>query len=399
MSDSLSTSTVSLYRGKDRPCGVPVAPVCVSAGVTREGSFGQVESLLGSRETTRTRHRRVGGRHDHHRSASPLGVGDQFTLGLPNSVVGGFTRHRGLEQKLGAKVFDRNKLVVGYDFACPLPRNVLALACNLLMQTRGLLLSSLVAVRSSLAGFRFTPRHPPLILSKFLTRFQCEPGRLEVVFGFGRGGDAGHTPIDPDRATAFGQRLIVSAYNEAGVPMPKRILVDTHRAWFGGEVAVPHNRETDSFESQSPILDREPITGVAEAGARTLGLERAFPFALERVQRLFLSVLRTSPQPVDPLTRDGQVATLDLATMAIFAGSDQMIPQPAATVPLIEQGSLSACTRAQPVVVAKHRGRGHKTNVSARSDIPWRQHIRQATINGRPYLPIAKASGISDGSR
>ena len=69
MSDVVNTSTGTFSRGQDRPGSVP-APTCLkSAGFAPEGTHTQPETCPVCRRAARAGHRRVGGRHQHHRSA------------------------------------------------------------------------------------------------------------------------------------------------------------------------------------------------------------------------------------------------------------------------------------------------------------------------------------------
>ncbi len=400
MSDSVNTNTLAFYRGKDRPCGVAVSPGGVTAGPAPENSFRQWESLLGSRETTRTRHRCVGGRHNHHRPASPRSGSDQFTFRCTDSVVGSFTRHRGLEQELGAEVFHRDQLVGGDDAARPLAGRVLALPGDFLVQPRSLSFRGLITPGTPASGFRFTPRHPPLVGDQFLCRCFRIFGALKVELGLGRGGDAGHTPVDTDRPRHLGQRLVEDAYDEAGVPVPESVPIHPIAGWLRRQLPRPHDRDQPTPRQPQPtIFEAEPVAGVFQARPRFLRvLEGASALARERAQRLGLRGHRAGGQPRQRGPRGSQILARQVSP-TVFARCHALVPNPAGPMPLAHQRTLGLRSRAQPIIVPQHRGCRHKTNVSGGSDISRTRHMHRATANGRPYLPIAKARGISGGSR
>ncbi len=403
MSDSLSTSQGSLSLGQNCSGSVAVASCGVTAGRAREDSFGQVESLLGSRETTRTCHCCVGGRHYHHTSARPRGVGKEFTFSLSDSVVACFTGHRGLEQELGTKIFDRDQLVPGNDFARPRPGGVLALAGHLLVQPSRLPFRVSVAPRACLSRCGFTPGHPALIFGELLRRFAREHGWLKVVFGFASRGDGGHTPVDTDRTVSLRPRRFVALHNERRVPVPKRITVDPNRGRLGGQVAVPDNRQRRALHIQAPILysepaDCEPVTGIPERGQVTFGFEGPFPFAAKRVQSLLLHVLRPSPQPVQTLPCRGQIFPADQPAASVVTRRHHLVPQPTRPMPFSIEHSNSGYARAQPVVVTQRLSHRHTPNLASRSD-NRREHRMDTTTSWRPFLPMAKARDISGGFR
>ncbi len=399
MSYSLSTSTAPLHRGQNCSGSVAVASCGVSAGRAREDSFGQFESLLGSRETTRTRHCCVGGRHNHHTSACPRSVGDQFTFGLSDSVVGCFTGHRGLEQELGTEVFDRDQLVSGDNVPRPRPGCVLALAGNLLMQPRRLPFRSPVAARACLSRCGFTSGHTALIFSEFLRRFAREHRWLKVELRLRSSGNGTDTPVDTDRTVSLRPRRFVALHNERRVPVPKRITVDPNRGRLGGQVAVPDNRQRRALHIQPPGLysepaDCEPVTGIPDRGQVTFGFEGPLSLAAKRVQGLLLHVLRPSRQPVQPFACRSQIFPADQPAISVVTRRHHLIPQPTRPVPLRFEHSNSGCARAQPVVVTQRLSHRHTPKLGEGSDIR-REHHMDTTTSRRPHLPMAKARGIS----
>ncbi len=408
MSDSVNVSTerpcgVSPCRGQDRPGGVSVSSVGVAAGPALESSLRQRHAVLGSRPALAARHRCVGGRHYHHRSACPQGVGNQFAFSLPGGVIGCLTRHRGLEQELGAEVFHRDQMVARHDAARPLPRRVLALPGDFLVHNGGLPLCLPIAARRFLAGFGFASGHAALVGDQFLCRCFGIFGCHEVELRLGAGGDGGHAPVDTDRAVDLGKRPVGDAYDEAGVPVPKRILVDAHAGWFGRQLPRPHHRDQPTPSQPQPtVLNAESVAGVFQTRQSFLRmLETAPALARERAKRLLLRGHRTGGQPRQRGTGRSQVLTADMRAAILARPSlcQALIPNPPGPIPLAHQRTLGLRWWAQPVVETQHRRYSHHTNIFDRSDNSRRRHMQQATANGHPYLPIAKARGISGGFR
>ncbi len=241
MSDSVNTNTLAFYRGKDRPYGVSVSPGSVTAGPAPENSFRQWESLLGSRKTTRTRHRCIGGRHNHHRPARPRSGSDQFTFRRTDSVVGSFTRHRGLEQKLGTEILHSDQPI----------------RCRLRV-SRG----------------------------------------FQIKLRLGSSGNAGNTPVDTRRTVHLAQRGIVDADHETSVPVAQRVLKHSNAGWFAGQLARPHHRDQPAAsQPQATVFETEPVTGVLQTRQSLLRvLEISSALTRERAQRLLLRGHRTLTQ-------------------------------------------------------------------------------------------------------
>ncbi len=405
MSDSVNVSTerprgVSSSRGQDRPGGVSVSSVGVSAGPAFESSLRQRQGCLGSRPAFAARHRCVGGRHNHHRSACPLTIGNQFAFGNAVGVIGCLARHRGQEQKLRAEVIDSDHLMGGDDLTSPLAGRVLALPGDFLVQSRGLLLSGLVSARRFLAGFGFTSDHAALIFRELACCGFRVPGNFEVELWFRGGSDRGHTPIDPDHALNFWQRLVAHSYNEAGVPVPERIPVHPNTGRFAGQFTRPHHRDQPAAsQTQTPVFEAETVTGVLQTRQSLLGMLEVSPaLTRERAQRLLLRGHRALRQPRHRGPRGSEVFTREECAV-VFTRRNTLVPNPSRPVPLGQQSPLRHGSGPKPVVVAKHRGCGHHTNIFNGSDISRRRHMHQATTNGRPYLPIAKTRSISGSSR
>ncbi len=405
MSDSVNVSTerpcgVSSSRGQDRPGGVSVSSGDVSTGPALESSLRQRQAVLGSRPALATRHRCVGGRHDHHRSPCPQGVGNQLAFSGPDGVVGCLTRHGGLEQKFGAEVLNCDHLMRGDDLTCPLAGCVLALPCDFLVYNGSLSLWLPIAVRGFLAGFGFTSGHPPLIFRELACGGFRVLGCREVELGIRSSSDSGYAPVDTDHAVNLRQRIVIHAYDEAGIPVAQGILKHPNAGWFAGQFPRPHDRDQPTpRQPQATVLEAETVTGVFQTRQSFLRvLEIAPALARERAQRLLLRGYRAGGQPRQRRTGRGQVLAADMCA-AILARRHALVPNPPGPVPLAHQRTLRERAGTQPVVVPKHRGCRHHTNITERSDNSRRRHMQQATANGHPYLPIAKARGISGGLR
>ncbi len=408
MSDSVNVSTerpcgVSPCRGQDRPGGVSVSSVGVSAGRALESSLRQRQAVLGSRPALAARHRCVGGRHYHHRSACPLGVSDQFAFSGPDGVIGCLTRHRGLEQKLGAEVFHRDQMIARHDAARPLAGRVLTLPGDFLVHDGSLLLCLPITARRFLAGFGFTSGHAALIFRELACGGFRVLGRFEVELWFRCGRDCGYAPVDTDCAINLSKWLIVDAYDEAGIPVPEAVLVDPHAGRFAGQFTRPHDRDQRAASQPQPtIFEAESVAGVFQTRQSFLRvLETAPALTSERAQRLLLWGHRAGGQPRQGAAGCSQVFAADMRAAILARPSlvRHLIPNPPGPMPLAHQRTLDLRSRAQPEVVPQHRGCRHKTSVTKRSDNSRRRHMQQATANGRPYLPIAEARGISGGFR
>src|SRR5664280_568986 len=103
MAEVVDTCTAPFCRGEDRPGSVRVPALDETAGRAHEGSFGQCEAGLGSRSATRTGHRGVGGRYQHHRSARPHATFDQGGLDAPIAASAALRAIVLLARNLGLK--------------------------------------------------------------------------------------------------------------------------------------------------------------------------------------------------------------------------------------------------------------------------------------------------------
>ncbi len=259
MSYVVNTSTVGIYRGQDRPGGVAVTVGGIPALVAPEDSVGEPEPLLGYREATRTRHRRVSGRHQHHPPARPHATLNKLTLGHTDRSISRFPSHRGPGQKQRPEVFNRDGVMGVDDPASPGPSGVDVLPRSLLVDLRRLPLGPLVTLRRRLSARPAATAQLPLRLGKFGGAPAAMPAEGKIEHGVGGRGGRGDAPVDPDRTVRVGRGLAVAAHHERGVPVPETVAVDTHAGGVRGKFAGPHHRYGDATGQAQPVIpDREP---------------------------------------------------------------------------------------------------------------------------------------------
>src|SRR5664280_2694727 len=80
--------------------------------------------------------------------------------------VGGLACHRGLGQKLGLEILDREQVVVGDDSVSPLQPIMAGLSTRLLVDLRCVSLRSLVALRLGVPAWPAPAGHLPLCLPR-----------------------------------------------------------------------------------------------------------------------------------------------------------------------------------------------------------------------------------------
>ena len=206
MSYSVSTGRVDTSPVQNDSGSISVAILDHSTEFADENPFRQQQARLGSRTATAARHRRVGGRHQHHLSTRPLGILDQRRFRCADGPVGRFTGHTGLRQKPRLEVFDRQHSMVGNDFGGPLTRSVLPLPGDRLIN----LGDNAFCVRGNL----WTPARRGHGLRRAIVRCRrasslearrpCS-GCGQVVRGIGGRRRGAHTPVDTDQLIAGGQ--------------------------------------------------------------------------------------------------------------------------------------------------------------------------------------------------
>ncbi len=314
----LDTCAAALCHSQNHSGSVPVPVVGESTVWAPESSFGEFESLLGSRETTRTRHSREGGLHQHHPPASPHTTLDQLPLRRTNRRISSLARHRRLRQELRPEVLHRYHSMAVDDLFRPHPRVVPSLPGHLLVQlryrTRGLLIpTGLRAARTAPS-----PGHPALCCGQ-LRRTTCAvPPVRQIERGVSRGRCGTHTPIDTDTPVGWRHMLDGAAHDERRVPIPERILGHPHTCRLGRQLPRPHHRNTDALrqhqttvcnlESATCVLQRQPsrLPGLEHWAPSSRDSERPTECVGVGSQHLLLGDLRTRPQPRAPCTCLGQ---------------------------------------------------------------------------------------------
>lgn len=367
MADVVNTSVAPFCHSQDHPGSVPVSVVGKAALPAQEGSFCEPESLLGSRETTRTRHRRVCGRDQHHLSTGPHGTLDQLPFQRPDRCIGGLPGHRRLGEELRREVLDRDQVVIVDDALHPGPPIMPGLASSLLLQGRRLLAGPLVSL-----GLRATPAavssgHLPLCFAEFGGAALTMPQIWQVELRMrGRGRD-GYTPIDADRTALIdrGGSDDFASHHEGCVPVPERIPVYSHTGRLARQLPRPHHWDHDALRKAQPtVAAGEPSGAVLERRKRLparLELRAPAAFLRERVlqrlriraQNLLLRNLRTLAQPGVVAAGIGQELSKPgerrLETALLLSHS--LVPQIAAAMPLRFERTFSHHARPEPIAV------------------------------------------------
>src|SRR5690625_235362 len=366
MSYTLNRSTAPLCRSQDRLGGVAVAVFDHSASSANEDAVSQQHAFLGSRSACVARHRRVGGLHQHHLPASPLGIFDQGSFDGPDRRVGGLAGHRRLGEKLGMEVLDGDGLVIRHDLLGPDAARVGVPALRGLGGLGRLALGALVALGLGVPPGSGATGHLPLRLGQLGRRALPVPDVRQVVGGVGRGRRGGHAPVDADSAVRWLRWLDFAAHDEAGVPVSERVLIDAGAGWVGRKLSGPDDRDAHTLRQAQPsVLDREAVAAVRQRrqalfalldpwASAAFHLERMVQRLGVRAQRLLLGVLGALAQPCGALPCFGQQLR-ELAERRPVPGPelvDGFVPQEAAAVPFLQQCALSRCAGAQAVRVA-----------------------------------------------
>src|SRR5882757_303199 len=349
--------------GQDHPGCVPVALSGMPALFAPEGPFGEPEPLLGSRKTTRTRHRGVCGRHQHHLPARPLAPFDQFPFGGANGGIGRFPRHTRARQESRPEVFHGDCLVVLDHGTRPLPRGVDVLPSGFLVQRGGLTPRPQVTLRRGLPASAAPASHPPLCPCKLGSTPLPVPPVGQVIGGISSGGGGAHAPINTDRTISLGNGSDVTAHNERGVPVPETIPIDPHARRCRRQLTRPDHRDTHpARQPQAVVADTETAHGVFQRRQCLLPrLKRGLAPTLNPVgivkrgsvgaQRLLLGHLRAIVEPHNArASRSEQLRQLaKRGPTPGFLLVNSLIPQKPAAVPLLEQRTFSLRAGAQPV--------------------------------------------------
>ena len=384
MSNSFSTGRVETRPVQNDSGSISITILDHSAGPANENPFRQQQAGLGSRTAAAARHRRVGGRHQHHLSARPLGIFNQHRFTRADGTVRSLTRHTRLGQKSWLEVLDRQHPVVGDDFSRPLARFVLPLPGDLLVQLGDSALRCDVTPRRRFGACRLAPSHCSLPTCQLCAGPLGVSRMRQVAFRVSCRRDCAHSPVDADGALAGGQRRVVTAHDEAGIPMPDAVTVDTNTARSRGQLARPdHRRAQAACQTKATVFHSESAFGVVQTGQRALaGLELTTPLTprplgAEVPQHLLLGHHRTVAQPLvlAPPARQRIVAHPLTRVVKPF---NRLIPHPPAAVPLSLQSLQCSRTGPQPVPIA------HDTH-AAKATAAVRQE--------RPFLPGLKADG------
>ena len=221
MSYVVSTGTVAFSRGKDRPCGVSVAAVCVATVAALEDAQTQAEPFLGSRTALGAGHRGVGGRHQHHLPTRPRTFVDQFSFARADRRVGRFAGHPRLGQELRLEVLHGDQRMVVDDPLGPLSRVVGVLPGGLLFDPGRLPLGGQVTLGRGLSLRSAAPGHGALGLGPLggAAFPVAEVGQVEV--GIGGGGGSLHAPVHADRPVFA--RLVIRRAQPSDVDVMRQV--------------------------------------------------------------------------------------------------------------------------------------------------------------------------------
>ena len=358
MSYSFNTGRVETSPVQNDSGSVSVAILGHSAGLADENPFREQQAGLGSRTATAARHRRVGGRHQHHLSARPLGILDQRRFRGADGSVSGLTRHPRLRQKLRLEVLNRQQPMAGNDFGGPLTRRVLPLPGDLLRQPRDNAFGAQVTLGRALATGGPAPRHRLLPTSKLSGSAPSMLRVRQIVFGVGGSRHGAHPPVDTDQPIAGLQRPVLALHHETGLPVPNAVAEYPHTARLGRQLPRPHDWDAQATgKTQTAISEHKSTFGVVQTRQAAFGgLELAPPLALgafgpEVAQHLLLGHHRTLTQPVMLTPPVGQGVIANPLTRLIQA-FDRPVPHPPAAIPLRQQPRHRDRARAQPVPIA-----------------------------------------------
>jgi hypothetical protein len=277
MSNSFSTGRVETSPVQNDSGSVSVAILDHSAGSADESPFRQQQAGLGSRTATAARHRGVGGRDQHHLSARPRGVLSQHPFSRADRTARRLTRQTRLSQEPWLEVLDRQHPVVGNDFSRPRTRSILPLPGDLLIALGHSALGFKVTLGRRFAAGRLAPSHCSLparkLASGTLTVFRMRQVALRVSCRR----QGAHSPVDADGPFADRQRSVGTARDEAGIPMPDAVAIDTHATRISGQLARPDNRNAQAAsQTQAAVFARESPPGVIQAGRAALKTEASW---------------------------------------------------------------------------------------------------------------------------
>ncbi len=367
MSYVVNTSTVEFYRGRQyHSGGVAVSVSGVAASFTPEDTHIQREPLLGSRTTTRTGHRRIGGRNQHHLPPRPRGTFDQLPLRDTDRSVRSLPGHAATSKEFRCEVFHRNRVVVGHHTARPHARCMSVLPSCFLVQASGLAARLLIPLAGRLPSWPTSASHLPLSPSEFCGAAAPIARVWQIMVGAGGGRGRGDTPVDPDFAVCGRGRHCWAPHHKRRIPVPKGISIHPDRGGRGRQLPRPdHRNRYLSRQPQLAVLDREPASGVLQRRqSRLPGLGCRFspPSHLEGVpesvgvvaQHLLLRDLRPVAQPRHPTTRFGKHLrqTAERWTSSDSLLVDGFVPHESTTMPFGLERTRRVRAWAQAVGVA-----------------------------------------------
>ena len=412
MSDVVNADTVEFYRGRqDHGGGVPVTVRSMPAGLATEDSYTQREPLLGSHKTTRAGHSRIGGRHQHHPPARPLGPYKQLALRDPDSGISCLAGQRGTTEELRFEVLDSDRVMIGDHSPRPHTSSMTVLAGGLLVQPRRFAPSHLVSPTGGVATWATPTSHLPLRSREFGGAPPPIPEVGQVMGRAGRRRGRSEAPVDTDSAGRGRRVLDRAAHHERRVPVAEGVAVDADRGRRRGQFPRPHHRDRDAFgQGQPAVGDSEPACGVFQRRQRLLaGLpdrsttclhrERVVQGARVVPQGLLLGDLRSFAQPGGARAGSGQHFRQSgegwFVALALLV--DRFIPEESATVPFGFQCAYRLRAGAQAVGVAHDLI--HTDNCIAVGYISFRWRESGRTARSSPATRSPKSTGGSGRSR
>lgn len=315
MTDIVNTCVAAFCHSQNHSGSVPIPTAAIAAVATSESSFGEFELLLGSRETPRTRHRRVCGLYQHHLPASPDTTIHQLPLGKTDGCIGRLASQRGLGQELRSEVLHGDQAVV---------------VDNPFGPHSGIVSALVDAYTGVLSGA-----------------------------GHGLGG-----PADDERCVPIAQRILVNANARRFGRQPAR---PDHR---NTDAFRKHQSSISDRESTSRVFERQP-SGFArfELGPTSaLNTERLGECLGVGSQHLLLRDLRPVPQPRTARSSIGQ----QLAQLGVrrpftrLLKVDGLVPEESAAVPLGHQRRLRGTARPQPKAIPDNLFHGRQPSCNHR---------------------------------
>lgn len=417
MSYIVNARVAPLCHSQDHLGGVPITTGDVSTAVASESSFVEPESLLGSHEATRTRHRRKCGLNYHHLTARPLGSRKQFAFGGSYRRVRGLTSQRRLSKELRLEAFDGDQLMLSHNTVRPHPRSVTVLPSSLLLQASGFAARPRVAVGWLVTSWAPPPGHLPLGPSKLGGASLPVATVRQIEFRIRRGRGHGHSPIDTEGSRPWWEWLDLTTDHERRISVAQRILVDANRRGGRRQITRPNHGDHDALgQPQTTIHERESVTCALQRRQGILApfdLRPTTTFDRERLvqsdrvgaEHLLLSNSRSVAQPDHPSAciseklSEFRQRRLPSGTLLV----DRLVPNESATVPLGFEYTRSARAWAQPVRVAHRLDHTFEHSIPLFQSSPWTWASTTAMLSERsssavPSTYVARARHAAPGS-